>query len=938
MAISSQKQSLLRSCKTLWLKRLENIVQDIGMLPLAVNAMRDGVSLFFDNVCNEAQGLPVKEESFMTTSNILLVNEDDLEVGIRLDNLGNRIQETAGSYLVEVRRRFMSLFDNMDVSARVNPVDTEGLSRGLKAMLGELGSSSVDEKMLIIDKIEKKFINTISSVYREVDKLLQDAGISSANVVLTNTATTVKKTNSPWGTSLALKNKLDAIAQDDKVDEAATMSLIDGGFILPDLDDSSSSSSAFNFDDERDDNNPFNKANPALEPVFKPKEKAQSQIENESPLKEKVPTNPSAFSDAHGVQQTEQNAPASNHIPEQKTPGKEIHFEKKSALTVENPPAFSQKTPETPKNSQTSKTPETPQNVQAAPLAPMMEMMPEPLAQTSSQPSAPTFQPKTQAPPVFQDITLPPQNSTPNWVQNQAPVVQKKNPIPKAKPVAPIQIMDAPSKTIVRTDNPLADLWNFLRRDDVPSPDEVTLRIVRERIYKRLQYLHEGLDFDDETTSLTQIQANSDIYNLHQLFPDLFASENDNVEPELPNGLDSRAVGLTPGSVEAASLDAIDLIISALTRNPELPEPFKSFLLLVHPQLSLFALNDPSVFTDSKHPFHICAQTLGALILGLPPDTPDNHPVFDKLFESLRTPLRKLQKPFSPKILESVISKIQENLLARMIVREENLAVAAQEHFPLLNLLEKREKVLSNIADSISTHLLPNLPDVLRDFFEGPWQQRMQKMWLEKDNDKSRWHEEFRLLNLLQQSFLPIQNDEERQTLGAQIPHILQTMRQIMTECGLNDVQQKVILSVCVNLQNSALKGRDGLLNFKKQTNLPDLRLRAELRMRRVHSGTKRLNTLYYTGKNNTKVPLPADFVPGVWLEFHVDRDTPCLARLCDVNDLHHWFFLANPDTQQFWALQPDVLEHQFAENRAKIVIPPSPFEAAAKQVLNQNS
>lgn len=891
MQISNKRQGILRQCRTLWLKRLVNIVQDVGMLPIAVNAMSDGVGLFFDNICKEAQGIPLEEESFMTKSRILLVNEDDLEVGIRLDNLGNRIQETSGRFLVEVRRRFMTLFNNMDVTARLNPVDTEGVAKGLKMMLNELGNSSIDEKMLIIDRVEKRLTNGISNIYREIDTLLQNAGIPAANVVLTNvaSATVKKKTKqSPW-----MSDRTNVFGNDtlqEKVDEAAAMSLIDGGFILPDSDEAAISSFG-SFGGGFRDNFAHNAAKSAAAPI----------VSASAPAVEKF-----SFAAATG---NLQNAPKTGSD----RPSASQNFAANLASVDTTPPPA----PDFQKNqTSTVEKDEDKKEEEGEQIAPMMAPMEDPVI-----------------------------SATQSDIAGQSPIMQQ---------IAQFAVADAAGKldqTMVEfaasatrrqvpiTGNPLADLWNSLRREGVYSPDPTVLNIVRDRIMKRMNYLHEGMEFDDEAATISQVQMESDVYDLHQLFPDLFvnAPENNN-EPDMPTGLDSRALGLPAGSPEAASLDTMDLIISTLTRNPSVPEPFKSFLLLLHPQLALFALSDSAIFTNPEHPIHLCTKTLGALILGLPPETPANHPVFEGLFESIRKPLKKLQKPVSDKVLDTVVSKIQEVLLSRMIMREEELSVVTNDYLPLLRLLEKRENVLNNIGESITKHLLPNIPAVLRDFFEGPWQQRMQKMWLEKDSDKAAWHEEFRLINNLQKTFEPANTVEEREAATRAIPPVLQEMRQVMVECNLNEVQQKVILSACVMLQNAALKGRDGLSDYKTQGSLPDMRLRAELRMRRVHSGDKRLNTLYYTGKNNLKVPLPSNFVPGVWLEFHVDRDTPCLARLCDVSELKFWYFLANPDTKQFWALQPDVLEHQFAEDRARIIIPPSPFEDAAQKVLRENS
>jgi hypothetical protein len=150
MAIHSDSFAILRDCRALFLKHLGALLQDSQLVSgHAISAIQQGAGAYFDEIVStERRGNFAEEASGLTASRITLLAEDDLELGIRLDNLTARLLDNAGSSLWKLHLRFVTLLRRPDLSNSDNPVGPKSICRGLNAMFAAAGASNLDTSWL----------------------------------------------------------------------------------------------------------------------------------------------------------------------------------------------------------------------------------------------------------------------------------------------------------------------------------------------------------------------------------------------------------------------------------------------------------------------------------------------------------------------------------------------------------------------------------------------------------------------------------------------------------------------------------------------------------------------------------------------------------------------------------------------------------------------
>ena len=106
MAIHSDSFDILRNCRLLFIRRLGALLQDSRLVSgAAVAAIQDGAGAYFDEViATNKRGNFADEVDGLTASRITLLAEDDLELGIRLDNLTARLFDNSGDSLWKLHR------------------------------------------------------------------------------------------------------------------------------------------------------------------------------------------------------------------------------------------------------------------------------------------------------------------------------------------------------------------------------------------------------------------------------------------------------------------------------------------------------------------------------------------------------------------------------------------------------------------------------------------------------------------------------------------------------------------------------------------------------------------------------------------------------------------------------------------------------------------
>lgn len=173
---------VMQACRAYFLKQLSALLRDCKLLSdSAIGALTRGVGEHFDSMLVSKRYGSFKEEAKgLTSSRISLVGDEDLELGIRLDNLTTQLTEATSVPLWKTYLRFVTLLARPDLPKTHNPVGPQGITQGLQALFKAAGVSSMEEKLMLLDRIEIMLREGLPSIYIQIDALLEQAGIEAA--------------------------------------------------------------------------------------------------------------------------------------------------------------------------------------------------------------------------------------------------------------------------------------------------------------------------------------------------------------------------------------------------------------------------------------------------------------------------------------------------------------------------------------------------------------------------------------------------------------------------------------------------------------------------------------------------------------------------------------------------------------------------------------
>lgn len=182
MAIHSDSFDILRNCRALFIRHLGALLQDSHLVSgPAIAAIQDGAGAYFDEViATNKRGNFADEVNGLTASRITLLAEDDLELGIRLDNLTARLFDNSGDSLWKLHLRFVTLLRRPELPKSDNPVGPKGICRGLDSLFAAAGVGSLDDKLNLLDQFEAYLRQNLPALYTELNAFLESAGIDTA--------------------------------------------------------------------------------------------------------------------------------------------------------------------------------------------------------------------------------------------------------------------------------------------------------------------------------------------------------------------------------------------------------------------------------------------------------------------------------------------------------------------------------------------------------------------------------------------------------------------------------------------------------------------------------------------------------------------------------------------------------------------------------------
>ena len=208
MSTPSDAFETLRNCRNLYLKHLGALLQDKGSLGAgAIQVIQEGAGAYFDEmVASSRRGSFQDEAGGLTASRITLVGEEDLELGIRLDNLTARLFGSAGETLWKLHLRFVTLLNRPDLSKNDNPLGPRGVFQGIERMLERAGAVSLDKKLDLLDALADYLNDSLPALYAELESFLSGAGVTAAQAGIITSPDAPKKSQNSASTADAGNN------------------------------------------------------------------------------------------------------------------------------------------------------------------------------------------------------------------------------------------------------------------------------------------------------------------------------------------------------------------------------------------------------------------------------------------------------------------------------------------------------------------------------------------------------------------------------------------------------------------------------------------------------------------------------------------------------------------------------------------------------------
>lgn len=216
MSTPSDAFETLRDCRNLYLKHLGALLQDNGSLGSgAIQVIQEAAGAYFDEmVASNRRGSFQDEAGGLTASRITLVGEEDLELGIRLDNLTARLFGSAGETLWKLHLRFVTLLNRPDLSKNDNPLGPRGVVLGIERMLERAGAVSLDKKLDLLDTLADHLNDSLPALYAELEAFLSGAGVTAAQAgIITSPEAPKKAQNSASTADNASNGSLLALQQ-----------------------------------------------------------------------------------------------------------------------------------------------------------------------------------------------------------------------------------------------------------------------------------------------------------------------------------------------------------------------------------------------------------------------------------------------------------------------------------------------------------------------------------------------------------------------------------------------------------------------------------------------------------------------------------------------------------------------------------------------------
>lgn len=163
---------VIQECRAHLLDWLGHHIMDAGISDQeAIGVFTRAVGEYFDERVASGHRAGFEQANGLTASRISLVQEDQLELEIRLNEISARLNETTGASLWRLHLRFVTLLQRADMPRSDNPVGPAAFARGFNELCAHL-SQSMERNLSLLARLETHFSANLSGLYAEINDIL----------------------------------------------------------------------------------------------------------------------------------------------------------------------------------------------------------------------------------------------------------------------------------------------------------------------------------------------------------------------------------------------------------------------------------------------------------------------------------------------------------------------------------------------------------------------------------------------------------------------------------------------------------------------------------------------------------------------------------------------------------------------------------------------
>ncbi|EXI69422.1 MAG: hypothetical protein AW08_00634 [Candidatus Accumulibacter adjunctus] len=172
--------ALTRASREILQRRLGDVVRICAAhSPAAAEAFEREVGEAHDELLSTHSDDDFGQASELTASRLTLMGDDDLELDIRIRNVGSRLREAGGRALSRCQSRYRTLLGWAAGNDGDEPLGPEVICLGLWALSRE-AARSLEEALTLLDRIEQRLLQQLPLIYGEIDDFLASQGVEAA--------------------------------------------------------------------------------------------------------------------------------------------------------------------------------------------------------------------------------------------------------------------------------------------------------------------------------------------------------------------------------------------------------------------------------------------------------------------------------------------------------------------------------------------------------------------------------------------------------------------------------------------------------------------------------------------------------------------------------------------------------------------------------------